>query len=124
MTRTRLELLQWFGLFGGALAWAAQHVVGYGIADAGCNVAGAQWGLHISVMQIVLSVTTGAVVLAAEAAALAAFRATQDTDGYAPGPYGRVRFLSEAALLGNVLFLVMIVFDCVGTVYHLPCAQT
>jgi hypothetical protein len=124
MTRTRLEFLQWFGLFGGAIAWAVQHVVGYGIGDAGCNVAGAQWGLHISTMQIVLSITTGAVVLAAEGAALVTFRATQGTAGYAPGPYGRLRFLAEAALLGNVLFLVMIVFDCVSTVYHLPCAQS
>ena len=39
MTRIRLELLQWFGLFGGALAWATQQVVGYGISDSGCGIA-------------------------------------------------------------------------------------
>jgi hypothetical protein len=123
MTRTRLELLQWFGLFGGALAWAVQHVVGYGIGDAGCNVAGSQWDLHIKTMQIALSLAAGTVVLAAEAAALVAFRETRRVDDDAPGPYGRLRFFSEAALLGNVLFLVMVVFDCIGTVYHLPCSQ-
>jgi hypothetical protein len=119
--RVRLEALQWFGLFGGALAWAVQHVAGYGIADAGCNVAGRQWGLDVQTMQIVLSVAAGAAVLAAEAAALVVFRATRDAPENAPGPVGRLRFFAEAALLGNVLFLVIVVFDGVSTVYQLPC---
>ena len=63
-------------------------------------------------------------MLAAEAAALAVFRATQDVAEDAPGPLGRLRFFAEAALLGNVLFLVIVVLDCVGTVYHLPCRQS
>jgi hypothetical protein len=119
--RTRLELLQWFGLLGGAVAWAVQHVVGYGIADAGCSVAGRQWGLDVETAQIVLSVCTGTVVLAAEAAALVVFRTTSGVPENAPGPVGRLHFFAEAALLGNVLFFVMVVFDCVSTVYHLPC---
>jgi hypothetical protein len=122
--RTRLELLQWFALFGGPLAWTVQHVVGYGISDAGCSVAGAQWDLHISTMQVVLSVATGAVVLAAEAAALVVFRQTRMVDEYAPGPNGRLRFFAQAALVGNVLFFVIVVLDGVSTVYHLPCSQS
>ena len=124
MTRSRLELLQWFGLIGGALAWTVEHVVGYGLGDAACNVAGRQWGLPATTAQIVLACATGAVVLTAESAALVVFRATQQAERDAPGPAGRLRFFAEAALLGNVLFFVMIVFDVVSTVYHLPCRQS
>jgi hypothetical protein len=121
--RTRLELLQWFALFGGPLAWTVQHVVGYGIADAGCSAVGTQWDFHTAALQIALSTATGVVVLAAEAAAFVVFRQTRDVDQYAPGPNGRIRFLAQAALLGNVLFFVIVVLDGVGTVYHLPCHQ-
>jgi hypothetical protein len=124
LTRTRLEILQWFGLLGGAVAWTGQHVLGYFFADAGCNAAGAEWGLNHTPMQIALSVAAGAVVLAAEAAAYAVFRETRATDEYAPGPNGRLKFFAEAALLGNVLFFVIVVLDCISTVYHLPCYQS
>jgi hypothetical protein len=124
LTRTRLEILQWFGLLGGPLAWAAQHVLGYFFADAGCHVAGSQWGLGLAPMQIVLSAAAAAVVLAAEAAAFVVFRETRTVDEYAPGPNGRLKFFAEAALLGNVLFLVIVVLDCISTVYHLPCLQS
>lgn len=122
--RRRLEVLQWFGLLGGALAWTVHHVVGFGISDAACGSAGERWGLPAAELQIGLAVAAGAVVLAAEAAALTVFRATQDVSENAPGPIGRLRFFAEAALLGNVLFLVIVVFDCVGTVYHLPCGPS
>jgi len=123
MTRTRLELLQWFALLAGPLAWATQHVVGIGISDAGCSVAGRQWDLHVALLQIVVAVALGTVVVAAEGAAFVVFRATSDVGKDAPGPHGRLHFFAQAALLGNVLFLVIVVLNTVGTVYHLPCSQ-
>lgn len=123
MTRTRLEVLQWFALFAGPLAWATQHVVGYGISEAGCHVAGAQWGLHVTTLQIVLAAGTVAVVTAAEGAAYAVFRATGGVDRDAPGPAGRLRFFAQAALVGNALFLVIVVLDSIATVYWLPCGS-
>jgi len=124
MSRSRLELLQWFGLFGGALAWTLQHVVGYGISDSGCSVAGAQWDLHAAALQATLSLVTGAVVVAAWVAAFVAFRETRAIDADAPGPSGRIHFFAQAALLGNVLFLVIVVLDGVSSIYHLPCRQS
>jgi hypothetical protein len=121
VTRPRLELLQWFGLFGGALAWAAQHVVGFAISDSGCSVAGRQWGLPVSTLQVLLGVAAGAIAIAAWTAALVAFRETRAVGGDAPGPAGRIHFFAEAALLGNVLFLVIIVLNAVSTVVELPC---
>jgi hypothetical protein len=118
MTRTRLELLQWYGLFGGALAWTGLHVIGYGIADASCNVVNAHWGLDRVTWETVLTVLAAAGVIAAAAAAYLAFRETENTDEDAPGPIGRIRFFSEAALLGNVLFFVIVVLDGVSSAYH------
>ncbi|HEV7640272.1 MAG TPA: hypothetical protein VGO39_05375 [Gaiellaceae bacterium] len=121
MTRTRLELLQWFALFAGPLAWATHHVLGYWISDASCHVAGAQWGLDPAVLQTVLAVLAGIVVVAAWLAAFVAFRETRTVDDYTPGPLGRIRFFAQAALLGNVLFFVIVVLDGVSTVHDLPC---
>ena len=123
MSRTRLELLQWFGLFGGALAWTAEHVAGYGISDAACSVAGRQWGLDAATLQVVVGVAAGSVVIAAWTAALIAYRAT-NVPYDAPPPTGRIHFFAQAALLGNVLFLVIVVLDAAGSVYHLPCRQS
>jgi hypothetical protein len=123
VTRPRLELLQWFGLFGGALAWATQHVVGYGISDSACNVAGSQWGLDATTLQTIAAIVAGSIVLAAEAASFVAFRETQSIDADAPGPAGRIHFFAQAALLGNVLFFVIVVLSGVSSVYHLPCHQ-
>jgi len=123
MTRTRLEVLQWFGLLGGPLAWATQHVVAFGISDADCSTAGRQWDLHVALLQIVVAIALGAVIVAAEGAAFAVFRATNDVGKDAPGPQGRLHFFAQAALLGNVLFLVIVVLNTIGTVYNLPCSQ-
>jgi hypothetical protein len=118
MTRARLELLQWCALLGGPLAWATQHVVGFFVADGACSAT------HVSsprALEIALAVLAGAAVVAAEAAALVVFRVTRTVPEDAPGPYGRLRFFAEAALLGNVLFFVIVVLDGVGSVVHLPC---
>jgi hypothetical protein len=124
MTRTRLELLQWFSLFAGPLAWAIEHVVGFGISDASCHVAGAQWGLDASLLQTVLALLVGAVVVAAWLAAFVTFRETRTVDKDEPGPLGRIHFFAQAALLGNVLFFVIVVLDGVATVHDLPCRQS
>ncbi len=121
MTRTRLEILQWFALLAGPLAWATQHVVGYGVSEARCHVAGSQWHLAATTWQIVVAALAGSVVVAAEAAALVVFRATRSVDRDAPGPEGRLHFFAQAALIGNVLFLVIVVLSTVATTYFLPC---
>ena len=47
MRRVRPELVQWYGLFGAALAWTAQLVVGFGVAYADCTAASRHWGLDV-----------------------------------------------------------------------------
>jgi hypothetical protein len=117
MSRRRLEILQWYGLFGGALAWTTQHVVGYFASNAGCTHS----GLHPAIWQIALAAGAGAAVLAAEAAAFLVYRETSSVDGDAAGPWGRLHFFATAALLGNVLFFMIVILDVVGSVAQLPC---
>ncbi len=124
MTRNRLELLQWFSLFAGPLAWATEHVFGYFVSDAACSVAGAQWGLDTAAWQAALAVLTGAVVVAAWLAGFVTFRETRTVDKDEPGPLGRIHFFAQAALLGNVLFFVIVVLDGIGSVHDLPCHQS
>jgi hypothetical protein len=124
MTRSRLELLQWFSLFAGPLAWATEHVVGFFVSDAACSVAGARWSLDTAPWQAVLAVLTGAVVIAAWVAAFVTFRETRTVDKDEPGPLGRIHFFAQAALLGNVLFFVIVALDSVGSIHDLPCRQS
>jgi hypothetical protein len=120
VTRFRLEILQWYALFGGALAWATQHVLGYFVSTAGCG----SIGFHATVEQIAFAVGAGIAIAAAEGAAFVVFRATSGADIRAAPPYGRLHFFAQAALVGNILFLFIVVLTSLGSVYHLPCAQS
>lgn len=123
MTRRRLEVLQWFALFAGPWAWAAQHVLEFGLNNANCAVAVAYWNVPNIALNIVIASIAAAVVLAAEGAAFLVFRETSNVDEYEPGPLGRMKFFAQAALLGNVLFFVIVVLDFVGSVHHGGCRQ-
>ncbi|HWJ31878.1 MAG TPA: cytochrome c [Gaiellaceae bacterium] len=119
MTRTRLEVLQWYGLLGGALAWTAEHVLGYFVSDGGCSgrvAHAALWGSLLTGFGI-------AAVAAAQVAALTVYRATRGVGHDDAGPAGRLRFFAVAALVGNVLFLMLVSLDGLGSLVHLPCAQ-
>jgi hypothetical protein len=118
MTLRRLELLQWFALFAGPWAWAAQHVLVFGIGNAHCAVAVATWDVPVLWLNVLVSLGAALVVASAEAAAFVVLRETSKVGEYAPGPYGRLRFFAQAAALGNVLFFVIVVLDFTGAVYH------
>jgi hypothetical protein len=118
MTRFRLELLQWYALFAGPWLWAAQHVLLFGVANAHCSAPVAYWHVPVIWLNILITLVCGGAVVAAEVAAWVVFRATSDVPEYAPGPHGRMRFFAQAALLGNVLFLVIVALDATGALYH------
>jgi ubiquinol-cytochrome c reductase cytochrome c subunit len=112
-------VLQWYALLGGALAWTAEHVLGYFVSDGGCSG-------HVAHAALWGSLLTGfgvAAVAAAQVAAVTVYRATREVGHDAPGPAGRLRFFAVAALVGNVLFLMLVSLDGLGSLAHLPCAQ-
>jgi hypothetical protein len=119
--RLRLELLQWFGLLGAALTWTGQLVLGYGVTVGHCNPA--NLGGSLDTWQIVLMAAGGPIVLAAEAAAIAVFLETRDAGHDGAPPDGRRHFFASAAVVGNVLFLIIILLSGVGALANSGCGQ-
>jgi hypothetical protein len=123
MTLRRLEILQWTGLLLGGLAFAAAHVVGYGITEAQCNAAGLRWGISNDTWQVIaLGVTASLVVVSGLAATTVVLR-TRDESYESPPPPGRLRFLAIAALAANLIFLIIIVLDALGALLNVACRQ-
>ena len=120
MTR-RLELLQWFGFSGAALAWAAQLVSGFWVTQARCNEGAVAFSNDAS--QLGLMAAAIVVALAAQAAAATVFLRTSPSDDDYPPPNGRLHFLATAALVANILFLTGIVLQGVASAAGVLCRQ-
>jgi hypothetical protein len=118
------EFLQWFGLFGAALTWTVQLVVGFGVTIARCGPANAVLGVDVKAWELALMGTGIALALLAEAAALNILWQTRNVDYGGPPPEGRRHFFALAASIGNVLFLLVIVLSGTGAVFHQPCTQS
>lgn len=121
MSRVRLEFLQWFGLLAAPLAWTVQLVAGTGVAAASCDGSG---GVSVAPVAATLTGVGLAIAVAAEMSAFTVFRTLRAVDHDAPGPEGRLRFFALAALVGNLLFFVVILLSGVGTLAQLPCRQS
>jgi hypothetical protein len=124
MRRRSLEVLQWLGLLVGALAWAAQHVVGYGVTEAQCNPGGVHFGISNDLWQASLMAVAAVAIIGAEAAAVAVFFATRATSYEAEPPPSRIRFFAIAAMVANVLFLMIVLLNGVGSIVNIPCRQS
>jgi hypothetical protein len=132
-TLRQLAFVQWIGVVVAPLAWTGQHVVGYGVGQARCT-AGASWGIGYDTWQLAILAAAGLLVVLSEAAAVAVFLATRETN-YGDGPpgdgrwggavpYSRLHFFATAAMVANVLFLTVILMDGLGSVFSTLCAQS
>jgi hypothetical protein len=119
----RLELLQWFALVAGPLAFAVQHVSGLGIDMAQCSPAGSRWGVHVHLVQGLVFGLAVAAILAGEAAAILAYRATRGVELEGDPPPGRIRFLATAALAVGPIFLTIVLLSGLGGLFHAECHQ-
>jgi hypothetical protein len=119
----RLELLQWTGLLVGALVWAAAHVIGFGTTEASCNAAAPTFGIDFHLWEGLINGLAGLVALSAALAATAVLVLTRDVSYEDEPPIGRIRFFAIAALIANVLFIMMVVLYAVGSLGNTPCTQ-
>jgi hypothetical protein len=119
----RLELLQWSGLLLGAAMWGAAHIIGYGATEASCNSASPAFDIHFHLWEGLINGLSGVVSLAAALAATAVIVLTRDVSYEDDPPIGRIRFFAIAALIANVLFIMMVVLYTVGTLGNTPCTQ-
>jgi hypothetical protein len=111
------ETLQWIGLLAAPAAWTVQLVVGYGVTLAACDV---PRDISLVTWQIALTVVLGAVAIAGQVAAYAAWRATRRGGSTAAG---RIHFLADAALLSNTLFIVGILLAGITAAHFGECRQ-
>ncbi len=116
-----LEALQWTGLLAGPLAFAAEHVVGVETSLARCNPAGHGWAFDPRSYQLAAMIVAACVIVAAEAAALLAFRATGGVDDEADPPAGRIHFLAAAALVIGPIFLTLVLLNGLGAFFQPEC---
>jgi hypothetical protein len=133
-TLRQLSVIQWVGVVVAPLAWTGQHVVGYGVGQARCSVAGMNWGIGYDTWQVAILAAAALLVLVSEAAAVTVFLATRETN-YGDGPpgdgrwggavpYSRLHFFATAAMVANVLFFVVILLDGLAAVADTLCAQS
>jgi hypothetical protein len=132
MTYRPSNLLVWFGVGGGAVAYALQFVAGLAFSFAQCNE-GTRWHVPVRDWQVALAAGGFMIGLASTAAAAWVFRRTfrigdifgeeRRGDGAAP-PLGRIHFLSIVGLVVNLLVLFIMAMDAVGTGLHGLCMQT
>jgi hypothetical protein len=123
VSRLRPELLQWYGLFGAALAWAGQHVVAFGVALAQCTAASRHWGIDVTTWVIVTTAVGVLLAVLAEAAAITVLTETRGVGYDSSPPLGRRHFFALAAALGNILFIVAILLNAVGALAFTDCRQ-
>ena len=132
-TLRQLSVLQWIGVVVAPLAWTGQHVVGYGVGQARCEV-GASWGIGYDTWQLAILAAAGLLVVISEAAAVTVFLATRETN-YGDGPpgdgrwggavpYSRLHFFATAAMVANVLFRAAILMGGLLSVFSTLCAQS
>ena len=132
-TLRQLSVVQWVGVMVAPLAWTGQHIVGYGVGQARCEV-GANWGIGFDAWQLAIVVAAGLLILVSEAAAVTVFLATREVnygdgppeDGRWAGvvPLSRLHFFATAAMVANVLFLAIVLMDGLASVCDSLCVQS
>jgi putative flippase GtrA len=127
------DRLLWFGVLGGALAWATQFVANLAFTWAQCNAPPGRWMLPLHTWEVGISVAGIIVGLAAFTVSLRIFLATHRIDdvasherlgdGTAP-PLGRVNFLAMVALLVNFLTVTIMVMTAIAAPLLHVCQQS
>ena len=119
----RLEVLQWFGVLAGAVAWGAALVFGYGLTETRCNSGSTGWDVALLGWVGALTGFAAAVMVCAALASVSVLVLTREVSYEDDPPVGRIRFFAIAALIANVLFLVMVVLYAAGSIANDPCRQ-
>ena len=119
-----LEVLQWFGMLGAALAWTSQHVLGFGITQAAAVPAVAAGTSKRHVADRASPPAPAGSSSPPRRLRSLVFRRTRGSDYQGAPPLGRMQFFSIAAMVANVLFLCIVTLDAIASVYGYGCRQS
>ena len=112
MTR-RMELMMWLGLFAAPVAFAIEHVFGWGITEHGCESVGNQ----------LLAAVAALIAAGGIAAAWESYASVRGTENDDPPPVGRVWLLSLCGIVVSSVLLVLILLTLAGVLLLDPCHQ-
>lgn len=123
----------WFGVLGGAGAWAVQFVANLAFTFAQCNQPVMRWRLPVHTWEIVLSAAAVTVGLASLAVCAWLYlytyqfrhvpQAERRGEGTAP-PTGRINFLATVGLTVNFLALSIVIMTGIGAPLLPVCQQS
>ena len=113
----------WAGILGAPLAWASQHVFGFGVTQAACSPAGATWTVPLDSWTAIASAVAALLALGSLVASVIALRAVRGADNDTAPPEGRIYFLSICGIVISPLFLAIIVMSSTATLILSGCHQ-
>ena len=123
MTGRRTETLMWVALFAAPIAWAASHVIGWGISEANCAPVERVWGIAFTTWEAVMLVVAASLAIAGLVASVLTYRAIKGTGKDDPPPEGRLWLLAIAGMVESPLLLMIILLTHVGALALSGCHQ-
>jgi hypothetical protein len=132
--------LLWFAALGGAAAWTAHLLFGWGIEEIACSPAAtSQEVLGVS-LDVWIGTVTAVLAALTVAAGLIAYRFWRQAGGTSPNDHiepdggeaepiervrgGRTAFMALFGVASNALFLLIIVYGGVSLLLLHPCTRT
>ena len=113
----------WLGLFAAPVAWAGTHVIGWGVSEANCEVAGQQWGIAFDTWEWAMLALPTALAVAGIAGSVLTYRQVKGTDNDEVPPDGRIWLLAISGMVLSPLLLVIILLTHVGALLLGQCHQ-
>src|SRR5206468_10834362 len=116
--------LQWFAFLAGGVVWWRTCRAGTGTSQAACNPGSGRWGIPFDAVELALLIFSVLLIVSAQAASIAVFRATREVEEDEGPPHGRLHFFSIGAMLGNTIFLVIMLLSITATIVDRACHQS
>lgn len=113
----------WLGLFAAPVAFAFEHIFGWGISEANCEVVGRQWGISFDAWVAVVTGLAAAAAAAGLASALIVYREVKGTDNDQAPPVGRAWLMSVCGIVVSSLLLILILLGGSGALLLGHCHQ-
>jgi hypothetical protein len=120
MSVRRLNALVWFGVIGGAAAWAIQFLFGMQLGLARCESPNARFQFPVHGWAIGLAAGALAILVLAQVSSVVVFRATREKETIS---MQRIHFLATVGLTVNPPLMAIAIMTGVGSPLLSLCQQ-